>query len=174
MGAGAEYAWLLRICWVSGAGARAAFRTCGAAAAAIWIVEAAISNTPRAVKALFRILVSIRAGSAAVSYALLRLKAWRMLLSHPQADCSATLRDPRRAVELSHPWQTVPQLSRTCRTIDGKLGPRSVLWRLEKSAPDGEPGVDCKRLQSVTNQRSKSAPTDAQTVARSALGSNPI
>jgi hypothetical protein len=36
-----------------------AFRALRAAAVAIWIVKAAISNTPRTVKTLFRILVSL-------------------------------------------------------------------------------------------------------------------
>ena len=36
-----------------------AFRALRAAAVAIWIVKAAMSNTPRTVKTLFRILVSI-------------------------------------------------------------------------------------------------------------------
>jgi hypothetical protein len=41
--------------------ARAAFRALRAAAVAAWIVKAAISNTPRTVKTLFRILVSMSA-----------------------------------------------------------------------------------------------------------------
>jgi hypothetical protein len=45
--------------WFTGTGHRAAFRPVRAAAVANGIVEAATSNTPRAIKTIFRIFASI-------------------------------------------------------------------------------------------------------------------